>query len=523
MTDDMGYADPGYMGSEISTPNLDALAATGIIMTDFHVTTVCNTSRAQLLSGADHNLSTVGSRTQSRLSDDALPISQILMDAGYNTFFSGKWDVGREPESYPPTKGFSESFALLVGGASHFSDNTRIMAPDPEPGVYVENGVRLEALPEDFYSSTHYTNRIISYIDRYRDSGQPFFAYLAPTAPHWPLQAPDEYIARYEGRYDAGYEAIRQARYRRLRELGLNTHEDPLPPMLDIFPAWEDLTPLQQRLEARRMEIYAAMLEKFDEEIGRLIAYLEGIGELDNTFIVFLSDNGAEGFSSYDFPGNPELLESLYDLSFANMGRSRSYESVGPGWAQVQTLTRGLWKYFPSEGGTRSPAVVVYPGVIEPGTSTRAFAHLRDLAATILDLAGLPPQEGAYEGRTVLPIEGVSMFPHLSGATDAVHAEDYEAGQYYGGLGGVRKGDWKLTRIIAPYGSGDWQLFDLANDPYEQNDLAGSNPERFQEMLSAWDRYRERVGLPEDVVFDGNQIKQISHYQLQDLLPGYGQ
>ena len=321
MTDDMGYADPGYMGSEISTPNLDALAAAGIIMTDFHVTTVCNTSRAQLLSGADHNLSTVGSRTQSRLSDDALPISQILMDAGYSTFFSGKWDVGREPESYPPTKGFSESFALLVGGASHFSDNTRIMAPDPEPGVYVENGVRLEALPEDFYSSTHYTNRIISYIDRYRDSGQPFFAYLAPTAPHWPLQAPDEYIARYEGRYDAGYEAIRQARYRRLRELGLNTHDNPLPPMLDIFPAWEDLTPLQQRLEARRMEIYAAMLEKFDEEIGRLIAYLEGIGEHDNTFIVFLSDNGAEGFSSYDFPGNPELLESLYDLSFANMGR----------------------------------------------------------------------------------------------------------------------------------------------------------------------------------------------------------
>lgn len=522
MADDMGYSDPGYMGSEISTPNLDALAATGVIMTDFHVTPVCNTTRAQLLTGADHNLATTGERAFVRLTDDALPVSKVLQDAGYNTFFSGKWDVGRMPEYYPPKKGFTESFALLIGGASHFSDNTRIMAPDPDPGVYVEGLSRLESLPDDFYSSTYYTDRIIHYIDKYRESEKPFFAYLAPTAPHWPLQAPAEYIDRYDGLYDAGYESIRQERYAALRSMNLNTHDLELPSMREEFPDWDELSPLQRKLEAKRMQIYAGMLEKLDAEIGRLIDYLDSIGELDDTFIVFLSDNGADGFSSYDFPGNPELIEELYDLSFENMGRARSYETVGPGWAQVQTLTRSLWKYFPSEGGTRSPAVFAFPAQLEPGASD-AYATLRDLTATIVDAAGLTPQDGTYGGKAVLPIDGVSLLPHLRGEMEQVHDDTFVAGHYYAGLGGVRKGQWKLTRIPEPYGSGEWQLFNLFADPYEQNDLSESHTKELSAMLQAWDEYRNRVGLPELVEFHGKGIKPISHYDLHELLPGYGE
>lgn len=523
LADDMGYTDPGYMGSEISTPNIDALAGAGVIMTDFHVTNVCNTTRAQLLTGADHNLSTAGARSFVHLVDDALPISQILQDSGYNTFFSGKWDLGRTPEYYPPTKGFTESFALMIGGASHFSDNTSIMAADPDPGIYVEGVTRLEALPDDFYSSTYYVDRVIHYVEKHRESNRPFFAYLAPTAPHWPLQAPDENIAKYRGYYDSGYEHIRRARYEKLKSLGLNTHDEELPSMLSLFPEWDDLSPFQQKLEARRMQIYAAMLDKFDEEIGRLLDYLDSADELENTFIVFLSDNGAEGASPYDFPGNPEMLEALYDLSFENMGRERSYESVGPGWAQVQTLTRGLWKHFPTEGGTRSAAVVIYPGVIEPGRKSNSFATVRDLTATIIDVAGLPSQTGRYAGQTVLPIDGVSLLPHLSGAAESVHGDEFEAGQFYNGLGGIRKGQWKLTRISAPYGSGEWQLFDLTKDPYEANDLASTHPQKFEEMYAAWIRYIERVGLTENDVSDTGRKRPNSHYELQDLLPGYGQ
>ncbi|MCL4158443.1 UNVERIFIED_CONTAM: hypothetical protein GTU68_002693, partial [Idotea baltica] len=297
----MGYTDLGIYGSEIQTPNLDQLARDGLILTDFHNQAVCAPTRAALLSGTDnHNAGGTMEAAPNQkdvpgyetyLNEDVVAFPAILQQSGYNTYMAGKWHLGSAPHQMPNERGFDRSFALMQGVASHYHDSV-FSAPD-NFSDYMEDGDLVEALPRDFYSSNFYTDYIIDAIDEDKDSGDPWFAYLAYTAPHWPLQAPDEDIARYDGYYDEGYEVLRINRIAKAKSLGVIPEEAEMYPRLQRVSAWEALSEEEKEVSSKEMEIYAAMIDVLDQNVGRLIDHLKKTGDYDNTFIVFISDNGA--------------------------------------------------------------------------------------------------------------------------------------------------------------------------------------------------------------------------------------
>ena len=346
VADDLGYTDLGVFGGEIGTPNLDALARSGMTLTHFHVAATCSPTRAMLLSGADNHVAGLGTMTGDHVGDQlgkpgyetylnfrVASLAEVLQDAGYHTYMTGKWHLGVEDHLGPAARGFEESFALLNGGGGHFS-NMGLFSAD-RPAQYREDGLDVE-LPEDFYSSRYYARKMIEYIDRPRAADEPFLAYLAFTAPHWPLQAPESSIAGFRGRYDQGYDALHAARLARQQEFGLLPPNIQSSPRLPGEPAWDELSAKQQRIEARKMEIYAAMVHDLDHYVGEVVAHLKRIGEYDNTFILFLSDNGAEGHSVQDvWPNLRDWVKQCCNNQYENMGRGDSYLDYGPNWARI--------------------------------------------------------------------------------------------------------------------------------------------------------------------------------------------
>lgn len=316
VADDLGFSDIGALGGEIATPNLDRLARQGMTFLDFHATPSCSTTRSALLSGNDPHLVGVGMMAEWRgrlkpeqrerlrpgyegvLAAKVPTLAELLGDAGYHTYIAGKWHLGKQPELQPQKRGFEESYVLLEGGAANFKQANMALLPNYST-TYLHDGQPI-GLPDDFYSSTWYTDRLIEMIERRAGDGRPFFAFAAYTAPHWPLQAPDAYLAKYRGRYDAGYQAIADQRLARQRELGLISEGYPSQAQLEGVPAWSTLSDEQQRQSARTMEVYAAMVEAFDAEVGRLLDHLRRSGQLDNTLVLFMSDNGPEGRDSMD-------------------------------------------------------------------------------------------------------------------------------------------------------------------------------------------------------------------------------
>lgn len=509
--DDVGFSDLRLMGGEIATPNLDALAAQGTLLTNFYVAPFCSPTRAMLMTGADNHQVGFGAMTElvppeilqtpgyeGFLNDHAVTFPQFLQDAGYNTYLSGKWHLGTIPEASPDKRGFDRSYALVQGGAGHF-DQTGIIAVDPQKSpkaLYREDGIEVD-LPKDFYSSTFFVDKMIEYIEQDKAGGDPFFAYLAFTAPHWPLQARDEDIAKYEGVYDAGYDAIRDSRLKAMITKGLIPEETTAYPGNDAWPSWDALTPDQQRAEARRMAVYAAMVEAMDREIGRMIAYLEESGQLDNTFILFTSDNGADGNTPSDVASTREWIKRTFDNSVANTGSVTSYVDYGPGWAQVGSTPLRLYKAFLYEGGIRVPAITLMPKSMRPeaGPSrSEAFAHVMDIAPTILDLAGVTAPKGTYQDRPVARMMGASMRPHLIGEASFIHDENHVTGWELQGRKALRKGDWKIVYANAPWGSDKWELYDLSTDPAELEDLALNNPEKLAELAAEYDIWAARTG-----------------------------
>ncbi|NIW25248.1 MAG: sulfatase-like hydrolase/transferase, partial [Gammaproteobacteria bacterium] len=358
VADDMGYTDIGAFGGEIDTPNLDSLAARGVKLTNFHAAPTCAPTRAILLSGTDNHTAGLGSMFgplmldgienatgyERYLHERVAPLPAILADAGYHTYMAGKWHLGMEQHQWPSARGFERSFSLLPGSDDHFN---------PLLEHFQENGVALDALPADYYSTRVFTDKLIGYIDENTGDGQPFFAYAAFTSPHWPLQAPENFVDRYSGRYDEGYDAIRARRLERARALGVIPDIDaPLPEWLG--PSWGEFSPEEQAGYARKMEIYAAMVENLDDNVGRLIDYLEQIGQLDNTVILFFSDNGAE---SDEMELNPTFAARMRSRGAVNtletIGHAGSWASYGAGWAQVSMGPYRRFKGFSTEGGTR--------------------------------------------------------------------------------------------------------------------------------------------------------------------------
>ena len=506
VVDDMGYSDIGAFGGEIATPSIDALAKAGIRMTNFYVGPTCSPTRSMLMSGNDNHIAGLGNMNEAMtpnqvgqpgyegyLNNRVASVASLLQTAGYHTYMAGKWHLGEKPEHDPANRGFEKSFTMLEGGASHFDDEWMMYA-NYTP-TYRENGVRTH-VPRGFYSTEFYTDKTIQYIDEQHDDA-PFFAYLSYTAVHDPLHLPDEWLDRYAGKYSMGYDSLREQRLARMKELGIVPDSTTLGPWLQMVPRWDDLNDEQRLLQERRMELYAAMVANVDFHIGRLVSYLQNAGKLDDTLIIFFSDNGANGADMHMYPETDEVwVERNSDNRFSNWGRRGSRIAQGAGWAQASSTPFRLFKAFIAEGGIRSPLIISGPPQARGGETLDAIVHVMDIAPTLLDIAGATYPAPNEEGIPV-PQRGASMVSLLTGKADSIRgADDYLAWEFFDWRA-VRMGDWKATWIAEPFGAGDWQLFDIAKDPGESHDLADEYPEVTLDLANKWDSYADDVGVVE--------------------------
>ncbi|MEH6484694.1 MULTISPECIES: arylsulfatase [Pseudomonas] len=506
LADDLGYSDLGAFGGEINTPQLDTLAKANLQLTSMYAAPTCSPTRSMLMSGTDHHLAGLGTMAEALmpfqkghpgyegyLNQQVHSMPQLLQNGGYDTMMVGKWHLGLTPEQGPAARGFQQSFSMLEGGASHFKPR----ADEPskiEQVHYVENGKAVE-VPDDFYSTDFYTDKLISYMKNTRKDGKPFFAYAAYTAPHWPLQAPDAYLDKYKGRYDKGYDSVRTARIEQMKKLGLLPADfaaaRPIPANPHL-PGWEQLTPEQQQAEARKMEIYAAMVDNLDHNIGRLLDYLRESGQYDNTLIVFMSDNGAAGEDhSVWYPHGKHT-----DNSLANLGRINSEVDYGVRWAEVSAAPFHLFKGTTAEGGISVPAIVKMPKAMARQGRLSEVARVDDLLPTFLAVAGLPLPAADADKHA---ITGKSMLAMLSGKQEQAQ-QPVLAGELFGNAY-YREGNMKLLGMRPRAGFGDapkppkWTLYDLSKDRGETNDLAGAQPEQVKRMQQAWGAYTKKVGV----------------------------
>lgn len=522
VADDLGWSDLGAFGGEIATPNLDALANSGVRFTGFHTAPTCSPTRSMLLSGVDNHEAGIGTMVESRpaafadrpgyegyLNDRVASIAELLQQGGYRTLMSGKWHLGLTEDRGPAARGFDHSYALLQGLGNHFgADQNAAWTKAKANSLYRQDG-KLMKFPVGHYSADQFADKLIGFLDDGAAGKRPFFAYLTFTTPHWPMQAPAETIAKYKGRYDAGYEVLRAQRLERQKKLGL-VALDQQPHALDGVKPWDSLTAEQKAFEARKMEVYAAMVDRMDQNVGRVVAELKRTGQYDNTVIVFLSDNGPEG-SEIDAPfqvrGVPDGAKKLgIDNRLENIGNATSYVGYGAGWAQANSTPSWLVKGYPTEGGTRVSAFASGKDVVG-NRIARGYLSVTDIAPTLLDLAGLT-QPTTYKGRAILPFEGHSLVPVLAEKASEVRSPEEPIGTELFYRRALRKGDWKavyLPKSGSAYprdgvGEGKWQLFNLATDPAETTDLAASHAAKLAELVADWDRYaaQKGVALPED-------------------------
>jgi arylsulfatase len=584
MADDLGYSDIHAFGGEINTPNLDALVQSGRILTNHHAGTVCAITRSMLISGTDHHLvgeGTMGVPTDERrglpgyegyLNDRALSVAQLLKDAGYHTYMAGKWHLGSGivgsttgGGQTPDQWGFEHSYALLGGAATnHFAHEAAGSTNYTEDGKYVQPGQPGQpggsgGSPAVFYSTNFYTQKLISYIDANKGDGKPFFAYAAYTSPHWPLQVPDPWLHKYAGVYDAGYDAIRNARIARQKALGLIPADFTLFPGLpetltrsaatanngtanakyisavhpasdgyvdygqgNVDKAWSSLSADERKAQARYMEIYAGMVENLDYNIGLLIQHLKDIGEYDNTFIMFQSDNGAEGWP-IDSGADPTATDTAnaQEPVYSALGTDNGLQNAkrlqyGLRWAEVSATPLRLTKGYSAEGGVSVPAIAHLPGQTSQSASLNIFTHVTDNTATFLDVAGVtPPSQAApalinsltgvdqnkgkvvYNNRYVYPVTGKSLLPQLKGTTTAeAHTEAFGDEAYGRAYLRSADGHWKALWTEPPLGptDGHWQLYDLTKDRSETTDVSTQNPSVIQSLIGQWNTYMSNVG-----------------------------
>jgi arylsulfatase A-like enzyme len=473
MADDMGYSDLGCYGSEISTPNLDRMAARGIRFTHFTNSARCCPTRAALLTGLYQHQAGVGMMVndlgkpsyQGYLNDRCVTIAEALRPAGYRTLMAGKWHVGEDRPHWPTDRGFERYFGLVSGASNYFRlDQGRKMALNDKP--YTPEG-------GDFYMTNAFTDHALKFVDELGRGSDPFFLYLPFTSPHWPLHALQDDIAKYRGKYRMGWDELRQRRYRRMLELGVIDKRWPLTPRDPEVSAWAEAKD-QDDLDLR-MAVYAAQIECMDRNIGRLLAKLGEIGAEDNTLVLFLADNG----------GCHEVVDR--GTKGAAAGTPDSYLSYGRGWANASNTPFRLFKHWVHEGGISTPLIAQWPARIgKGGQLTHQFGHVIDLMATAVDAAGARYPE-THNGRPVTPLEGRSLVPIFDGRTrDPNRAVFWE----HAGNRAVRQGKWKLVSRYPDR----WELYDMEADRSEMNDLAAKMPGRAGELEKLYSQWAARAG-----------------------------
>ena len=495
MADDMGYSDIGCFGSEIKTPNLDRLAANGIRLTQFYNASRSCPTRASLLTGLYQHQAGVGDMVanlgypayQGRLNEECVTLGEAMKFNGYKAFMSGKWHVGNQPEVHPLNRGFDRYFGLLDGAGSFFEKKAYRVNQTP-PVWMLENE---DYTPPDsgFYLTDAITDYGISFIKTLEEENQPFFLYLAYTAPHWPLHALPEDIEKYRGKYMKGWDVLRGERYERMLGMGIIDSSVRLSTRDEMSPDWDTLADEEKEMWDLRMAVYAAMIDRLDQNIGRVVNYLTEVGKIENTLIIFLADNGG--------CHEPIKNRGNYLPTSAETGTRDSFDSYEYPWANVSNTPFRMFKHWVHEGGISTPFIAHYPQQIKKGQISSEPGHIIDLMPTFIELAGgLYPSE--YEGRNIMPMEGISLIPVFKGKKLERNAPIFWEHE---GNRAVREGDWKLVSAYtySKKAFKEWELYNLNEDRSELNDLSEKFPEKKSEMTESYEKWAKRAGVvPKD-------------------------
>jgi arylsulfatase A-like enzyme len=506
LNDDMGYSDIGCYGGEIDTPNLDWLAANGVRLSQFYNTARCSPSRASMLTGLHPHQTGVGILTYDsgpegyagNLNHRCVTIAQVLKRSGYRTYMSGKWHVAsslRKPtDTWPLQRGFDEFYGTIIGAGSFYDPNTLTRGNDN-----VEHEAKAD---EGFFYTDAISDQAVRYVDAHaaKHAGKPFFAYVAYTAPHWPLHAHDDDIAKYQGRFDKGWDQLREERLERLVQSGILDPQWKLSGRDPTQPPWTHAEHKAWLL--RCMEVYAAQVDRMDQGIGRILESLRRTGQLDNSVVIFLADNGA---CAEDIPENVTIDELVDKLMIARShtrkgepvhfgndpdrmpGPENTYQSYGTAWANLSNAPFRLYKHWTHEGGISTPLIAHWPARLKDrGAIRHTPGYLPDIMATIIELTGAE-YPATFEGHPIEPLEGTSLVPVLQG-------EDIDRPPMFWeheGNAAVRMGKWKL---VCNY-PGPWELYDLEADRTELNDVAAMHPDRVREMSEAYEAWAKRCGV----------------------------
>lgn len=527
--DDIAFGDLGAYGSEISTPNMNRLADAGVRFTNFHASPVCSVTRAMLMTGCNNIEVGLGAFDYSfypptkgvpgyegYLTKNAVSISELLNDAGYEVYKSGKWHLGGEAlgGDGPLGWGFTKEFGILSGGSNHW--NNLAMTPDfSDPnGLNVKrkehftlNGDHFER-PEGIYSGELYTEHMLNFIKQGHSENKPWFAYMAFTTAHFPIQAPPELIDKHYQKYlDLGYAGLKKSRYESLKQHGLITETAIEPLFNDITFKWESLSQSEKEIQAKVMATYAAMIEDQDNRTGQILDYLKESGQLNNTLVIYLTDNGPEGFeATHPKTGNPEMakwIATQFDQSFEAVGTANSEHTIGVSWANAATGGLQWWKWFIGEGGIRVPMMIVPPGAFSgnysrAGEISNAVISVKDLPMTILDYAGIEHPNTSYKNRKIVMPSGITARPFIEGTSDIVRSEsDWYAFELFGN-GYIMQGNYKAIKVRkGMFGDGEWHLYDVVADPSEMKPLEAEMPDKFKTMKSLYQAYASAHNIME--------------------------
>jgi len=487
LADDLGYSDIGHFGSEIKTPNLDYLADKGLVLTQFYNTAGSCQTRASLLTGlypqqaltqiSDDN---TGSYVcENSLNKQCITLAEVLRSAGYNTLMSGEWNLGNDSADLPLAKGFDRYFGLIDGVSNYF--NLKPWLPgQPETRMMLDDKAWF---PPDtgFYMTKAFSDKAVEYVKTYASEEKPFFIYLAYTAPHWPLQALQQDIRKYSGKYNEGWEKLRDDRYYKMMSNGILSMDDNLPPLGSDVPEWSSISEAEKKGWSERMEVYAAMVDRMDQGIGEVLNALRSAGKLDNTLIIFLSDNGG---------CNEEIshLAEPYASDTTFNGDANSFGALVYPWINVSNTPFLHYRQYTREGGISTPFIAFWPAGIEETSSGSNMTHVIDIMPSLVEVTQASYPE-IFNGNAVIPMEGISLTPLFSG--DEPEEHEYLIWEYEGSRA-LRMGDYK---IVSDTAGQEWKLFDILNDRCELEDLSEDAPQEVRGMEKIYRQESRRIGM----------------------------
>ena len=507
LADDLGYSDIGSYGSEISTPNLDQLANNGLRFSSFYTTASCAPTRAMLLTGVDSHRAGVANISEAltpeqahspfyrgTLNHNVITIARLLNDAGYDTAMSGKWHLGyADPSLLPINRGFKQTVTMPFSGGDNWTQQSYV--PHYDKTLWLENGKEI-AVPEGFYSSKFIVDKAIQQLENnqknHQEQRKPFFSFVSFQAVHIPVQAPKEFTEKYIGSYRDGWHALRKNRQNAVKDLGLIPANASMKRMA-ATDDWDDLSEEEKRYSDKRMSVYAGMVDAMDHHIGRLIQYLKESGQYDNTVIIFTSDNGPAA-------GDVPLLwiNALgYNRDYETLGERYSYGTIGASFGSAVASPLGHYKFHSGEGGIRVPLIISGPQVADShrGRISHSRAFVKDLAPTILALAGTHHPGTQYKGKAIEASTGKNLLPVIAAQTDSVYTDEDVIAYEIGGNAALIKGDYKITLNRGGTNDGRWHLYNITEDPGETEPLETVETTVFFDLLAEYETYARANGV----------------------------